>query len=332
MDKKAVAPAPDTIIVNVRRHIFAAIRVFIVVFLLWWIVGLTDFELLIKILGRVDALWLILGLCATLFTHVLNCWRWRLCLFEEAARIRFSSLLLSYFTAIPVGMFLPSEYGGDLLRAHDVGKSLGNYQKAAASVILSRLSGILSTFIIFLLAGLFFFDRITELGLVWLWLTILAGTLFFGALIISPFKNSLKNLIAGLDFRISFLNNLMRSFLKGLEQFSKAKAHMTGIILSALAAQGAMILANGCYAMAVGQPINMVDIVFLVPVITLASMIPISPGGIGVKEAAFLLFFQALGLSEEGGISLAIANRGGTLFVAMIGTVFIPARRAIRPD
>ena len=71
-------------------------------------------------------------------------------------------------------------------------------------------------------------------------------------------------------------------------------------------------------------------IAVFVPLVSLASMIPVSVNGLGVREALYIFFFGRLGAPAEVSVSLALLYLAVTFMASLPGGV-VYALAALRP-
>ncbi|MBZ0294032.1 MAG: flippase-like domain-containing protein, partial [Anaerolineae bacterium] len=98
-----------------------------------------------------------------------------------------------------------------------------------------------------------------------------------------------------------------------------------------------LVLSLGFYALAIlnvyfssltfYQPINLLDIAIIVPIIMVVSMLPLTFNGIGVQEWAYVLLFGWIGVPEAIGLSAILLIRVNTMIAALIGGAVYPQIR-----
>ena len=285
-----------------------------------------DVAAAMRLLAAVHGPWLMTALLSVLATHLANCWRWRWCLLDQGRRVSFRTLVVSYWTSLFVGLALPTEYGGDLLRIKDAWNHTASGSVAVASVLWSRLSGIAATFLVFAAAGLGQLGRLSELSLTWIWA---ASVAICGVLAVVIFFRPAYDLVFRLLERFPAPEELRDRALGRLRGLTVQREIAWRIAALALVAQGLMILTNSLYAAALDQPVKTLDMALVVPLVTLSSLLPISLGGIGVKEGAFVVCLSALGLSPEGALSIALLNRLVLIALALTGGFLFPFRHRL---
>ena len=74
-------------------------------------------------------------------------------------------------------------------------------------------------------------------------------------------------------------------------------------------------------SLALGINIPFIHFCVFLPIIMLLLMLPISVGGIGVQEAAFIYFFVPLGMGKEEAVSLSLLCYTAVILWLLVGWV-----------
>ncbi len=311
-----------------RRRLALVLRVAVSAAVIAWLLARLDVAAAFALLAGVRFPWLAAALVSVAATHGVNCWRWRLCLLDDGRRVSFRTLVFSYWTSLFVSLALPTEYGGDLLRIRDLWGRLESGATAAASVAWSRLAGFAATFLVLSLAGLGRLERLAELSLVGAWALSVAicAALLAGLWILpsSDLPARLLDRLPGGRLRDAALRLVARA-----QALASHREYGWRIAALALAAQASMIATNWLYARALSQPVAVLDMALVVPLVALASLVPVSLGGLGVKEGAFVVGLSAAGLPPEGALAVALLNRLVQLALALIGGCLFPFRHRL---
>jgi uncharacterized membrane protein YbhN (UPF0104 family) len=94
-----------------------------------------------------------------------------------------------------------------------------------------------------------------------------------------------------------------------------------GAIVLSLGWQFLLALANGALSRGLGGVAPLGSLLALVPVIQAVGMIPVSFGGLGVREMGYEFFFRRSGFDPAGAVALAACFLGITLAVAAVGGI-----------
>jgi uncharacterized protein (TIRG00374 family) len=263
-------------------------------------------------------MWTILA--AVIFYWVLQlicAWKWQLLLNSALREIGSNDILISLFACAKfylVGMFwnlwMPSSIGGDAARAYLAGKKCGHLSLAASAVFMDRLSGLVALLFIGITA--IFVERINGINqekialgqsahLFWiagLLLVILTILLIAGRLFSARLATSENTFIARIA---SKLDSLHRS-LDLYRQPGTRGVLLFAFVLSLLFQIGLIGLNIGL-AFAVHLPLPWLIYWWLVPAMSLASLLPVGIGGLGVREAAAIALVGTLVVSSGGQVA-----------------------------
>ena len=83
-----------------------------------------------------------------------------------------------------------------------------------------------------------------------------------------------------------------------------------------------LIVVSYLLGLALGLPISWMTFVYLMPLVILASVLPISIGGWGPREATTILLFGHIGISSSASFTLSVLLALCTIVVSLPGAVF----------
>jgi hypothetical protein len=79
------------------------------------------------------------------------------------------------------------------------------------------------------------------------------------------------------------------------------------------------------FALSMGSPLGFGDTLAAASVASLASALPLSPGGLGVEEAAYALLFATLGATASVGLAVGLTKRACFTLIGLAGGLFLLA-------
>ncbi len=218
-------------------------------------------------------------------------------------KLKFKPSLTSYFIGNWFNQFLPTNIGGDVVRAHYLRNNL-SYTKAVFTLFLDRLIGLFIS--VLLVAGFFLYYQYTQLIFILSVLTIFV--FLIGGFLISHKTNifngiftKLKNLEA-LDYLIITATSLFSHFFN-----------------------------ISCYLflfLSFNVATNFYVLLVLVPLISYISILPISLGGWGIRETSAVLLFRNYDIYEASALAISLTY-GLLVFCASIPglLLFITAKK-----
>lgn len=292
------------------------LRISITLLLLIFLFSKTDVKGLADIVRHADAGYLGSALFLFLFLNFLIVLRWQTLLRGLSIRVPLSRVFVSYLASQFFNLALPSTIGGDTWRTLDIAR----YTQTPSSVILA-------TVVLDRVAGFF--------GL----MVVLALALFFGAhvlndatvLIAALFLLGIVFFLAGIAFSGRFFDAIFKyvpfkKIKEYLYQIHEATSSFRGrprvlgqaLFLAFFVQAGLPLIYYGA-ACAVGVHASLMTFCVFVPIITAFSVIPVSIGGLGVRDTACVALFAKVGIAAEKAFAISLVNFIFILFLGLCG-------------
>ena len=199
------------------------------------------------------------------------------------------------------------------MRIMDLTNHLKRTKEIAASVFVDRLSGFTALALIALLAMLYGYSYIDKNG-IFIPMIVLFTSLSV-ILIILFTKNifsRIKNLIPGKKIRtkIESLHSEILYFR------TKPKALLTALLIS-FTVQIIGIVSNYYIFLALGINVKPIYLFIFVPLIGAVAMIPVSIGGLGIRDMGSAFFFAKIGITKDVAVASSLLN---FFFIVVIGS------------
>jgi uncharacterized membrane protein YbhN (UPF0104 family) len=299
-----------------KRHLGGIVRVVVsaaLVCALVYIAGTADTLTQLKLVR-----WQMVALVAVvLSSHVfVIAPRWALILSALGSPIRSAALIRGVFLGFLFNQLLPTAVGGDALRVWYARKRGAPLDIAIHSVLLDRVSGIVVVLIgtIALLA----FSHIPKLpdSLWWLAALGIAGGL--AGLLCLWAIGSMRQLRFPL---IGRLQRVVADLGTSLAALLRHPAEAFGVLVYAAAGQMIVVAAIYLLANEVGVHLPLVDTTLVAFGAMLASAIPISVAGWGVREGALIVLFGAYGVPADKTFAISVLF-GACMVVASLPGAF----------
>jgi uncharacterized membrane protein YbhN (UPF0104 family) len=206
------------------------------------------------------------------------------------------TLLRLYLIGMFVNLGLPTMAGGDVVRAELMRHHIGARGGAYASILADRLIGLLAVVLLAVAATLF------------------ASTLFGTEVrrLVVAAALGLALILAALVPALARLNGHarvgpFRRFLDALLLLARKPRILAVSLTVAIVVQTiAVVVPTALLAEALGIEVPLATHFVLVPVITLVTQVPLAPGGLGVRETAFVLLYGQIGVPAEAAFSLGL--------------------------
>lgn len=232
------------------------------------------------------------------FVFVMGNLRWWVLIRTHQLGHRFRELLGPYFIGTFFNNLLPTSTGGDLFRIYHIHQQKHGPSVSISPVLTERIVGLITMIgLATAAAPLVNVDNevifILKQTLPWVFVTGIIGLIILGS------KFTYRPLHSLLEQWSRF------KIIKGLLHVTEAchkyvripSVMITLVILSAIL-QVLEAVIFYLFGVGIGVEMKFVAYVLIVPMIYVAASLPLSIGGLGVREAAALTLFMSVGMSE----------------------------------
>ena len=307
----------------VVKHLFTALRIALGVGLLWYL-GTSGAIQWPALLGLAWA-WPITLAAFLLLLVDMMVTAWRLCVLLAARGMHLSVWASTKLTLI--GIFfnacLPGSTGGDLIKIYYATEgNRGRRTEVTTIILLDRAAGMFALMLWPLLVAPFFPQLLKQVPVL---KTLLGGAAIVAAALLVGFLVAWSRWLKSSALLAWFFRRLpFGSYAERVYETVHAYRNHPGPILAAV---GISLLAH---TMSVGVTMLAIAAVnpagatwpmaVLIPLGHLANTLPLTPGGLGVGEAAFNKLFSMAGFT--GGAEGLLGWRLFTIMLGLIGLVF----------
>jgi glycosyltransferase 2 family protein len=221
-----------------------------------------------------------------------------------------------------LGIVVPSGIGADGIKAAYLGKRYpGHAAEAISTVIVDRLLGLSSMLLLGLLFGLLLLSVHKSVVLQ----TAIVATAVICLCVIavwiaalSPLSQQAANLCGSLPF--------VQRLINGVAAYKHSPAALsTGLLLSAIGHMSGF-MAVYVFFVAIGSPVELLQVAGITPIANLSALIPITPLGLGVSDSISAILFSSQNQAHGADINMlsrlvtvAITIAGGLSFLVPVG-------------
>jgi len=278
-------------------------------------------EQLLDTLRGVDFTMLGLAVLVFLICNMVNVYKWRLIILVQGSPAPYFYLTALYYIGLFFNNFLPSNIGGDVVKAWKLSKLTGKPADAASSVVLDRVSSTLGILILAVVPALL------ELRLLGAGLTAAVLSMFVLALLVIGFFASERAVRRLSRFPIlrkdlMGMRRHLKEFYYSLYRFRGHKGMLVTLMVSSLIYQALHILTIYLVALSLGIDLPLAYFFLFIPVVMVVALIPVSLNGVGMREGAWVLLFGQVGLSSAEAFSMSILSFLVMAVVSLAGGVF----------
>lgn len=298
------------------------VKALITLAIIWYLLQGMELGAIVHHALSIDTVYIVIASVLGLLISVVASVRWYYVLQATGHRLTWYRTLQLTMVGTFFNQILPSAMGGDLVRipyAHQSGLPLGS---AINSVILDRVVAMLALILLVLVSLPLALSVLNASHARWTLIAVAAGGLTATAVLLCFAQMPAR-------FRHSIFKPIITLSLSLREAVAGRPA--LAVLVSGIVVH--LVRVVSVYVIAVGMHLDIVfsDCLILVPPALLITVLPISVGGWGVREGAFVIAFGFVGLPPEQAFALSVVFGITILIAALFGAPFWVFLRKSKP-
>ena len=283
-----------------------------------------DYKKLESILTGINYIFIPVLLFFIFFRNVIVAVRFRLLIFFKG-RLNIFVLFKQYFIASFFNNILPTALGGDGVRVFLLSECGISKSESVSFILVERLIGFFSYILIAFFTTFFISIPSQIKGLIYL------ITFVYTASMVSIFYFGWR--INTDKIRIRLLQKIISAFIL----FRDNKKAIVFAFFVSFLFQLTNIFISYLVSAAFNMQIPLLFFLGFLPLIGLVVMIPVSLGGMGLREMAFVYFFSQVGVSQENSLVISLGTYLTLITGGLVGAllffydkVFLKIRHQLR--
>lgn len=286
----------------------------------------SDAHGLMEALRNTRVAYLPLAVAASFAVTWLMAYRWRAILAARHFHLSTRRLFVYYLIGIFFTSFVPGGgVSGDVARLIYVDREVRDKAKVLSTLVYERLIGVFTLLLIGLAATLMTRASRQTDPMIYSSEAILALAFILIATLMSESVSSrLARIIRAIGRRTRTVR-LAEAAARTLESISELRRDGALLFRTAMISVLIRIVWSlGCYvvAWAMGLPIGLLTLFAFISVVDLVRLLPISVGGLGVREWAIIVLFSTLGITREQALTFSILAFTPVYLNAIAGGIF----------
>ncbi len=278
------------------------------------------------ILRLVNWRWLIVAFSLHAIGLLISAIRWQILTKAQGDNVPLKFLVQSYLVGTFFNNFLPTRFGGDVVRIWDGTRYSRTLIKSSAIVIVERLTGLLILFLFALVVALFRLDLANQSPFIWAALALSSlGFLSIFAFLAFPWPRFLKSCLK--NNRLRPLVDKAQAFRQTIINYRYQKRAFTLAMLWALGLQLNVIVYYFLIGQALGLSVPFVDYFMVIPVVHFIQLIPITINGLGLREGAYIEIFAFYSIPPQASFSFSMIDVAFVFILGIIGGIIYILRR-----
>ncbi len=268
-------------------------------------VGLNE---IVRVFTEIDLRWYLLAFVLFQANIIIRAYRWAILLHSLNTRPPFRHMVYLYYLGFFANNFIPTGFGGDVVKVLNIRQKYGRGANALSSVVMDRLTGLLGTSLIALTALIWNTVSKTDTslpGALWSLIAFISLSIPTAFLLIRW-----TNPVAFLEKHIPSVQKLPL-YDKIKELVETVNQYPLPVLLKALAISLPftlnLILIQYAIARALGVTLPLSIFSLFAPLIAIVNLLPISFNGLGTREAVYLLLYTPIGVPVANAIAMSLA-------------------------
>jgi glycosyltransferase 2 family protein len=310
------------------RHAFQALtslpgRVLISAALLALLARSIDWDTLGHRLSGASWGWFVLAVGLMVVALLVGAARWHALLHHAEIPARPRDTLRAYGVGVFSNNFLPTGFGGDAVRAWLVGRSGRPLARSFTSVVVDRSAGLIALFALGWL-GLML-SPVTvpgDLAAPFAIATAAGALVLAGAVVLLRRRGFSRFLPSVVRPWASEVGRTLRKY--GRDRRLQGETLILSLVYQVLALGSLWTLSN-----ALELDVSPVVFAVVMPLVLIATLIPISVAGFGVREGAYVLLLGELGVSTSDATLLSLFSVAALAIASLPGGIAIAMRHGV---
>jgi hypothetical protein len=289
-----------------KRIFLILLRIGVSVVLLVFLFNKVDKKSLAEIVKNANKLLLLVAFGVYFLSYILCLFRWEMLLRALKIHLPLKRIIISYAGAHFFSLFLPSTIGGDLMRSIDLSVHTKKPKEVIATVFLDRLSGYIALVLLALLSlgigwKLLIQDKsvLLSVGII---TAVLIAVLFvlFNRFLYSKVNKLLHSPNAGR------IRELIKNLHQEIHYFRNHKGVIADNLSLSFLIQVMSPLTFFVLSLSIGLKVNIIYFFIFLPIIGAITLLPISIGGLGLRDATTIYFLAKAGVSRDFSFAMSL--------------------------
>jgi len=261
--------------------------------------------------------------------RILSAYRWYLLMRAGRPDIAFMSIVRISLISVFAGNFLPGGVGAEAIRIYGAARASSDLALAFSSAVVERAFGVFALLVMVATGLSLGPPGLPEALRTWS----IAGLLglVFGAWLAMA-RGPRTQLLKGLS-RWPLLNPVtdrLRKLYARFDLFAGGPLLLWSFLL-AFVLQLGRVLAAYLASRALHVDVAFISFLVIMPAALLVSILPISIGGLGLREGTMVSLLSMLGVAPAAGLAVSALLFAAGFLTALPGAVFLAQMRARRP-
>lgn len=308
------------------RRFALPLKIAVSVVLLLLLTRRIDFPVVFHDIASADRRLLLFAAIIFFASNLLGAVQWRALLGASGVRVSMTRTIVYYLQGLFFGLFLPANVGGDVSRVYDTTRHTGEFGGSLAATVMDRLVGFCSIGGLAVVALVLMPGRTPPPPIT---LPIVGFAFINAFVLLALFSRRASERIRRLVGRLP--NERSRTLAVGVVEALHALRRKPGLLswvfLLSAVVQVSRIFVHYHVSMAMGIPLSLRPFFVIIPVLAVLVALPISFGGLGVRESAAIELFGHVGVDPSKAVAMQLTVFALSILINLPGWFMFVARQ-----
>ena len=309
-----------------------AIRLIVTILIVISITRMVKWDEIVAVLMNANITYILLSVAIVPLMVGVSVWKWHVLIKAQGIGVSYWKLYVLYLYGNFFNNFFPTSVGGDIVVWYELGASTNRPTETIASIFMNRFTGLVVVLLGSIIALVFNFAFFRDFYV--------AGAMGIAALAsgLVVWFISDRKILEGSIRKFGGIR-IVNKFLASLRKFQEAlnvyrRSYGLVIYVMAISLIYYLMMAINIYlgAKAFNLKPSLLNVIIVLPFIQIVQMLPISLGGVGLKEWSYTVAFPYIGISSSAGLSVALFVRVKVLLIGILGGFLYPLTKHIWKD
>jgi hypothetical protein len=247
--------------------------------------------------------------------------RWDMLLKASGVSVPVKTLLKSFGGGLFFNVFLPSTIGGDVVKTFDLAAHTSKAKEVTSTVFLDRLSGYVALVIVVVGACIFGWRYVEDRTVLY---SIALITFVLICVLLVLFNRFVYNFVNGLLYSPTAgrVRTAIQEVHEEMHNLGKKKKMLFLNLCLSLIVQLVGPLSTYFICRSLGYDIDFMYFLIFLPIIGAITLLPISIGGLGLRDASTVYFFAKAGLPRDVAFAMSLIGFFILVIIAAAGGLY----------
>lgn len=293
---------------------------------------------IVSLIADSEPSWFGGAILVTIASIWINAWRWQILLkylgYEYDLRLLSKISFITFF----FNVYLPGGVAGEVARIallpdsnHSPEEKSTHLTRVTASVITDKVVGLIGIMLLAMFGFIFSFELLLNSQILFIFLLISAGIITLTIILYSRrIQRFIKSVFASPLKLLEHFREPVRKVIDSLLVYRDQASVFNRVIPISILGHILVVFMFVFLAQSVGVSIEFFKMFVFIPIIEFVSNLPISLGGLGIREATTILLFGTAQIPADQAMGVSLLSFAAILLVGLPGGAFYFFRKSIR--